>query len=270
METLTDYLNCAKYLESIKSYQEADNLDRVMLAQMIRIANESWIDENGTASDADIDNGVGHEMLAQEKILYDLNFDLDDFGIYDTEYPITADYAEDIFRNYCKNYKYNEYPEELIEQYLNSLNPNNEDEYFDYEENCELSEYLMFKTKMPRDKFLEIWHSLSHGAREYCLETHGWIRLENNHIELQTLDKKSVNNLAHGLYEAYDEEVENMKFVIEAHKPFKFFTNVSYNEIETGAILNRKARDNDNEAELAQRPYVDPYYKYVGAETIHK
>lgn len=65
-------------------------------------------------------------------------------------------------------------------------------------------------------------------AREYGLQHLGWIRVVNDCVQTQTLNTSIMNDIANGLWEAYDEDVENMTFDVEIYANKTLYRNIPY------------------------------------------
>jgi len=273
---LNDYIKYAKYLDNHKKYKKADIFDKIITRYAC--TGEYWI-VDGQAEYADLETGdVGHEMLAQHAILNEIGFDAEDFQRY-PDHIITTEYAEDIFRDYCRNNgRYaDEDSSDPIDQYLYQLKLENGDDT-DFVSEADLVDYLIFKTHANKQKFLEKWQYLHHGkARDYAMKEYGWIRVDcasfGAYVQMQNLDHKNISNLIHGLDEIFGEDADNKVFNIEIKEPYKFYQKVSMNDIVSGDILKKnKDIDNDNDYQDYKRiqlPTPGGYqYKEVGAAKL--
>jgi len=71
-------------------------------------------------------------------------------------------------------------------------------------------------------------------ARQYGMRELGWKRVKGNNIQTQTLTTDDLKDIADGLWEAYNEEVEQNVFNIEVNA-----TNILYEDVPYAAISDR-------------------------------
>ena len=73
-------------------------------------------------------------------------------------------------------------------------------------------------------------------ARQYGMEHLGWKRVAGNNVQTQTLTSNDLKNIANGLADAYQDEVEdNTLFNIEVNGNGRFYRDVPYYLISDGA-----------------------------------
>jgi hypothetical protein len=74
--------------------------------------------------------------------------------------------------------------------------------------------------------------AMGHGdARLYGMKELGWKRLESNNVETFTITPSDMDQIADGLYEAYNEEAKTSKFNIYVFSTTKWYTNVPFDVI---------------------------------------
>jgi len=75
-------------------------------------------------------------------------------------------------------------------------------------------------------------------AREYAMKEWGWKRLQGNNVETWTLTKGDMDEIAEGLYDAYNDAVlsKDARFNIYVYKTGRWYTDLTYAQISSGSI----------------------------------
>lgn len=71
-------------------------------------------------------------------------------------------------------------------------------------------------------------------AREYAMKHLGWKRLAGNSVETWTLTSHDLEDIAAGIWDAYDEQAENEEFTIYVFSNQQTYWDVPYSVIESG------------------------------------
>jgi len=93
-------------------------------------------------------------------------------------------------------------------------------------------------------------------AREFAMKHWGWKRLEEDNIETWFLKENDLRDIANGLYDAYDDVVINSNFNIYVYSSNKYYTDVPFQAIETGDIIEMHSYANT-------RRNIFDLYKYA-------
>jgi hypothetical protein len=105
-------------------------------------------------------------------------------------------------------------------------------------ENLTLTEIakIAIKEEQESDFNEEAW-DIAEGegdARLFAMKNWGWQRMEGRNVETLYLRSIDLNNIADGIYDAYDEESMNSTFNIYVFSNNKWYTDVPYYAIESG------------------------------------
>lgn len=71
-------------------------------------------------------------------------------------------------------------------------------------------------------------------ARLFAMKEWGWKRVQGNAVETWSLTSGDVQSIAHGLWDAYQEEAEQTKFSIYVMSNKKWFDDVPWSVLDTG------------------------------------
>jgi len=72
--------------------------------------------------------------------------------------------------------------------------------------------------------------------RKFAMKHWGWKRLADDVVETWTLTRRDLDIISRGLYDAYDENVENQIFSVNVVSTETWFMAVPYEAIESGNI----------------------------------
>jgi hypothetical protein len=75
-------------------------------------------------------------------------------------------------------------------------------------------------------------------AKTYGMKNMGWKRLQGHNIETWTLTNQDLKAIANGLFDAYDESVENETFNIYVFATQKWYTDVPWAAIESENVMS--------------------------------
>jgi hypothetical protein len=178
-----------------------------------------WWFEDGQAIYADGDVGdTNHEgrviNILKMQIVDELGGDTSNDVEYAGEFD---DYADEIFEHIGGEFT----PEELEDW--------KEGKYFDA-----IKSYIVRAGSMElKEKFLYAFSS-NKDAREYALKYWGWQRVKGNVIQTWTLTTQDLKNITSGLYEAYDEELNepDAVFFIEVMTTRSFYEDVPWRVLQ--------------------------------------
>jgi hypothetical protein len=242
-------------------YDDADIIDNVLIKLAQSVRGEYWI-VDGDAEYADGDNGdQNHEMIAEQFMLGQLGYDLDDSG-GDTESAQSYDDASRMFTNTLnQNDEYASGDFNKYVEYLKSLNQDDED--YDWTYDAELKDYLLFKNNnSPQAQHVVEGFK---DPRTFVIQNHGWIRLEGQHVQLWDLTPATLQSLTSGLYSAYDEDAESVTYHIEIDSKRRYLQAVPLDAIADGSVV-KMLRDVDQPVMPAAKPkpLPDDLYSYVG------
>lgn len=197
------------------------------------LSGEYWILPDGSSIWADGDAGVdvaNHVMVATEELFRRLGFDL-------SAEPITDKFqADELFDQALKDTRpwrpewsfFGEYCASLYQQYDES-----------WQKHATLEDYL--RTRAPESQpgsFARDWAGLRDPSR-HAVEHWGWYRVHEDHVETWTLSAQDCLRLAGGLWDAFDETVENACFMIEVRSRNKLLYSVPYAELAEGTAYRR-------------------------------
>jgi hypothetical protein len=162
-----------------------------------RLRGEWWF-EDGQAVYADGDTGdINHEGRVIDALRREI---LDALGVDAGNH----DYAPD----------FNDVKDEIIQNIGDELNA----EELEAWKNDEFAEVVISYLKRKGDSKIDnkIYYIRGHDskgktldAREYALVNWGWQRVKGNVIQTQTLTSKDLNSIVSGLWDAYNDELEN-------------------------------------------------------------
>ena len=75
-------------------------------------------------------------------------------------------------------------------------------------------------------------------AREWAIETLGWVRVHGNACELWQLSQRALKDLADGLWDAHQEEAADALYFLEVHHPRRqCFEDVPFTVLEAGELV---------------------------------
>jgi hypothetical protein len=262
----------AKSADKLGNFRLADSIDR-----SIRFAyhdedddedwhaqsGEYWIDDQGSANYAD--NGVGdigHQDLAEEKIISELGFDAQEAhgGRY-TDYEVINKYtAEDILDQNAMSPHMHEYHNFLIDHGLSK-------------EDYDLESYLRYLRHRNRpqenhEEYNKQTESLIAGLkdpRNYVIFNFGWIRVVKRGstviLELEKLNQKTLNSISSAIEQitAYEENRDILKFTIEVFSPRHISLNdITLKDIESGEVQSKYLQ---GLREMLPPQVAEEYYK---------
>jgi hypothetical protein len=255
---------------------EAEVLDRVLQRRLAMMSGEWWITDHGVIyADGDLGD-ANHEMYAEEKILQDIGFDLESDNFW--EGPLTLYSAKEIFREAVRNESDDdvcEYLDILKQAYASSGSPTEEDEEDEpWKSEADLEDFLRWKftksvapssAQEHHNKFNELFAGFK-DPRNYALRK-GWKRVRGNNIETWTFTPADREQIAHGLFEIFDEEADEYTYSVEISSSGGFYTGVSLDQIAgresiAGEIANPEI-GNRPPAPTGD-PTLDRLYKYPG------
>lgn len=232
------------------------------------IKSEYWLTNTGHEDASGDDN---HEMIAEDQILSDLNWDNGyDGGIK------TFEEAKNIFQHNLKMGHLDDFIEDQKNKY---------DE--DYEDYLDFDDYILWLN-------LQEAHPETHPGiqqqvesalrglkdpRLYAAQYYDWVRVQGNYIQVWDLNRQTTSTIEKEIrdivneqqyYNRYDDEEIDEEwmtkpiFKLEILKSNQYFPNVSYLDIVNGEIAKKMSINNIYEDQISQRPTTSPYYKYVG------
>lgn len=197
--------------------------------------SEYWI-QDGQAVGADGDVGdYNHEAMVIEAV----------------QYKIMDGYNDELGWESWKELMTREIVEEKIEKLKQKLKfLQNETETQDIEKKIEeLQEIFLDPSYYAYQILLENLDEINateeeldiaegHGdARKYGMEHYGWKRVENRNVETWKMNKSELHYIAEGLYDIYDEQIENMKFNIYVYNPQVYYLDVPWDIINEVNLL---------------------------------
>lgn len=180
-----------------------------------QLRGEWWIiDSQAVFADSDIGD-MGHEGYVIDSVKRKYAYDEFDHG----------DWVDwDGFKIQLAREELTEqYGEEIAEKLINKKDPKVEDAYL---------------KKLKEMGITNDEYAIAEGigdARAYGMKELGWKRVAGNSIQTQTLTRDDLKDIANGLWEAYDEEVEKSNFNIEVNANGRYYENVPYYLISDGA-----------------------------------
>ncbi len=71
-------------------------------------------------------------------------------------------------------------------------------------------------------------------ARDYALKYLGWVRVNGNSVQTWAISREILNDIANGLWDAYDEECGDYTYTIEVYSRGELFTGVPFSVIASG------------------------------------
>lgn len=71
-------------------------------------------------------------------------------------------------------------------------------------------------------------------ARDYALKYLGWVRVNGNSVQTWAISREILNDIANGLWDAYDEECGDYTYTIEVSSRGELFTGVPFSVIASG------------------------------------
>jgi hypothetical protein len=204
-------------------------------------SGEYWIDHDGAANYADIENcDIGHEGLAEQEILGRLGFDPYDL----------AGYTDDTYNSYTANHLLDSlYDDRVLEDYYKYLTDNGLTK-----EDYDIESYLRYLRHRNRpteghEEYNKETESLIKGLkdpRNYAVFNFGWIRVvkrgSNVDLELEKLDQKTLNRISNAIDQmiGYKENTKVLTFNIEVFKPRHVTLNdITLEEIENGTVRSK-------------------------------
>jgi hypothetical protein len=254
-------------------------------------SGEYWIGEDGNAIYADGDVGdYNHAMIAEQEILNRLGYD----SYYDEPVASLDDAQNRFSRSLDSAKSWNPYDESDLGEYFEMLMEKyGEDDWKDY---AELEEYLFWKANRHttdeqeltnrKKEFDHHWSGMKDPTL-HAVQHFGWHRVKPSgnipgiSVETWELTPATVETIARGLYDAYDEMAEVQRYNIDVRSTGDYLTNVPFSEIEDGTVVYRlkkqpsatpmqKSLDNvDLSNQMAQHaPVSDARYK-SGLETAY-
>jgi hypothetical protein len=152
----------------------------------IELKGEYWFDESGNPMYADGDIGeMNHEMYVIKTCAYDV---ANEIGLeWDREFWPSSDAFEDFLRD---EYSDNEKVQDFLDD--NDL------------ESALLE--VIGNTLENKDKVQIALDRGSRDKREYAIEIWGWSRVHGTHIEVKTLNSKTLQTIATGIWGALEQE----------------------------------------------------------------
>ena len=175
--------------------------NRLKLAQF---SGEYWIDDTGNAIDADVEIGdYSHESYVMEQIRHEVADLAYEKGLTENNHS-NDDFVDwDMFSQEVEN--------------------NTKDSIYD----------TLLKIGLNKEQ-LDI--AFEQGdARAYAMEHWGWKRLEGSNVETWTLTPNDMDTIASGLYNAYNESVENQSFTIYVYSTNQTL-DMTYEQLENQQV----------------------------------
>lgn len=237
--THKDAIQSERSSQRVASLYSMDNRD-----------GEYWIQDNGDAVYADGDFGdYNHAMLAEQEILNRLGYDSYE---YDNEDVASLDDANNQFDNALKNAKSWKLDDSALGEYFAMLvEKHGEDDWKDW---AELEDYLFWKEhshitdedelSKNKQEFDKTWAGLKDPVL-HATQNFGWYRVKPSGnipgvaVETWTLTPQDASTIARGLEDAYEEYVDSQRYNIEVRSTGEYFTGVPFEEIASGAVVNR-------------------------------
>jgi hypothetical protein len=96
----------------------------------------------------------------------------------------------------------------------------------------QVEEFILETIGFDKDKFDVVLGKVD--ARDYGLKNLGWVRVKQENVQTYTLTPEQMKDIARGLADAYNDEVDTHPFVIEVSSNGKYYTEVPYSVIESG------------------------------------
>lgn len=121
--------------------------------------------------------------------------------------------------------------EHEIEKYLDK-DVDKDDTETPHPERDQIHEFILETIGFDKDKFDVVLGRVD--ARDYGLKNLGWVRVKQENVQTYTLTPEQMKEIARGLYDAYNEEIEENTFNIEVSSNGKYYTEVPYSVIESG------------------------------------
>jgi flagellar hook-associated protein FlgK len=185
------------------------------LERRAELRGEFWL-IGGQAAFADGDVGdFNHEGMVIQQLMAELADDVNtEIGSrMDTEY---ADLTKIEYE---------------IEKYLDS-EVDKDDTETPHPERDKIHEFILETIGYDKDKFDVLLGNVD--ARDYGLKHLGWVRVKTNEIQTWQLTPEEMKDIARGLADAYNEDVESDTYNIEVSSNGKYYTGVPYSVLESG------------------------------------
>lgn len=99
-------------------------------------------------------------------------------------------------------------------------------------------------------------------ARDYAIKFWKWKRVAGNAIETYTLTPADAKDIANGLWSAYGEEAENETYTIYVYSTKKFYTDVTFEDIEKGPMAINRRRTAKTDRKIRKQADYDDYLKW--------
>lgn len=172
---------------------------------MAHLQGEFWLID-GTAVYADGDVGdINHEGMVIQQLTAELVEEVNDEcgSRLDSEY-VDMTRIEDVIRKHL------------------DMDPMDRDQ-------DKIENFIIEELQFPKVKLDVINGQV--GAREYGFEVLGWKRVAGSSVETQTLSNHDLKEIADGLWDAYQEQVEENSFNIEVRGNGRYYDEVPWSVV---------------------------------------
>jgi len=186
------------------------------LVKLAQISGEYWIDSSGNAMNADTDTGdYSHESYVIEMVQDEYN----ETGLDWREFELRVG-------------------QQKAKSLIDEANDQSKKHQIssEWQENQESFAREGLKELGMTDASIEVARG-NGDARLYGMTHYGMKRLQGYNVETWTLTNQDLRIIANGLWDAYDDRVENETFNIFVHSSGKWYNDIPWDDINSGNVM---------------------------------